>query len=483
MAAGVASKFNILQKSPHDLNPPQPESSVVDPPLTRWVPSRYTVRATMEDGRLILWNTFTGSMSTFPAAQATQVKEILRKPGVESLPKGLVGYLIDRGFLIKNDVNEYRRVQYAAGRQQYRSDILQFILLSSEDCNFRCQYCYENFARGTMQPWVRTAIKRLVEKRLPMIKQLRVTWFGGEPLYGLEAIEDLAPFFIETAQKSSISYASDMTTNGYLLTPDVADKLLAWKVLYYQITIDGPPEHHDCSRPARDGQGTFSTIFENLQALHRRTDFFHVTLRVNFDQNNHPYLGSFFDLLQKELRDDNRFELRFRAVGRWGGPRDQELSVCGEDEGPQVQRELEEEARRRGLNVEGGIREINRLGSQVCYAARPYNFIVGASGKLMKCTVALDTKDYNVVGRIRENGDLELDQDKMALWTEPAFENDSKCKKCVVLPVCQGTHCPIIRIEQGQSPCTPLRLNVKREMITTQELSSGQARKTRVQTA
>ena len=37
---------------------------------------------------------------------------------------------------------------------------------------------------------------------------------------------------------------------------------------------------------------------------------------------------------------------------------------------------------------------------EVCYAARPYNFIVGASGKLMKCTIALDTQDANVLGRI-----------------------------------------------------------------------------------
>ncbi len=41
----------------------------------------------------------------------------------------------------------------------------------------------------------------------------------------------------------------------------------------------------------------------------------------------------------------------------------------------------------------------------------------------------------------------------MALWTEPAFEQDGKCRKCVMLPSCQGIHCPLIRIQDGSQPC------------------------------
>jgi len=468
----MASPFTILQQSPHDLEPcPSAPPAAAEPARARWVPSRYTIRATTEDERLILWNTFTGAMSVFPSAQAARVKAALRKTGIESRKEGLVGYLAEHGFLVTEGTNEYRRLQYEIGREQHRADTLQLILLSSEDCNFRCTYCYESFARGTMKPWVRTAIKRLVGKRLPALKRLSVSWFGGEPLYGFEAIKDLGPFFTETAESASLRYSSDMTTNAYLLTPEVADQLLAWKINEYQITIDGPAEFHDCSRPTRDGQGTFSTIFANLKALHERPEPFRATLRVNFDRNNYPHLDSFFDLVARELGDDQRFKLRFRPVGRWGGPNDASLDVCGLEEGPEIQQELTREARRRGLNVEGGLKEINRFGSQVCYAARPYNFIVGAEGQLMKCTVLLDAKDYNVVGKISEEGDLELDTDKMALWTEPAYESDAKCKKCVVLPLCQGTHCPLIRIEEHQSPCTSVRLDAKRALVETQELS------------
>ena len=348
--------------------------------------------------------------------------------------------------------------------------------MASEDCNFRCKYCYEEFARGTMLPEVREAIKKNVIKRLPRLAHLQVSWFGGEPLYGWPAIEDLAPFFFETARDNGLGYLGHMTTNGYLLTPEIADKLLKWGVKGFQITVDGLPENHNRSRPTRDGQETFATILENLIALTRRDDFFHVNVRVNFDRENGPHLDQFLEILERDFRADNRFVVSFYPVGRWGGANDESLDVCGTKEIEQLQDQLLAEARVRGLAV-GNIKGINYVGSQVCYAARPYNFLIGATGKIMKCTIALDAQDYNVVGHLTPDGDMVLDHDKMALWTEPAFESDGKCQKCVVLPLCQGTHCPMIRIVQDKTPCCGTRSSAKKELREMVEIGTPSVRK------
>lgn len=468
----MASLFNILQQSPHDFEAAAaPHPSPVN--TLRWTPSRYNVRATAADGRLILWNTYTGKISLFKASQREMVQKLLERRGIEAKPEGMIKYLFERGYLVKEGTDEYRRIQLEFGKHHYRTDRLELILLASEDCNFRCEYCYEDFARGTMRPNVRNGIKKLVEKKLPTLRALSAGWFGGEPLYGFQAIEDLAPFFAETAEKHSLQYNSSMTTNGYLLTPEIATKLFSWKIKKFQITLDGPPAQHDCSRPTRDGAGTFARIFENLKALHQRSEDFIVDLRVNFDRTNYPHLTELFSLLEQELSGDPRFGMRFRAVGQWGGPNDENLDVCGTDESRQLQAELRAEARRRGLKVSEDIRNV-RVGSQVCYAARPYNFIIGASGKLMKCTIDLDKNDRNVVGHLKEDGDLVLDQDKLALWTEPAFEQDKKCHKCVVLPACQGTFCPLIRIETNQSPCTPIRRTLKSDLLEILEVAPKQ---------
>jgi|CXWL01.1.fsa_nt_gi uncharacterized protein len=480
MAVGLASKFDVLKTSPYDLAPCAHEPTIEPAPATtlqRWVPSRYTVRASTEDGRLVLWNTYTGTMSVFEAHQRAKIEALLRRSGFEAREDGVVKYLFHRGFLLKEGTDEYRRIQLAFGQQHYRTDTLQLILLASEDCNFRCSYCYEDFTRGTMQPWVRTGIKKLLETRVKSLRHLSVSWFGGEPLYGMAAIEDLAPYFQEVVAEHDLTFSCHMTTNGYLLTPEVADQLLAWNIRQFQITLDGPPEFHDKSRPGREGSGTFETIFANLVALRERSERFGVDLRVNFDRNNAPHLSRLLDRLEHDLEADDRFRLRFRGVGKWGGANDENLEVCGSLDANQIQLEMRAEAARRGLSVTEDLRDIHGMGAQVCYAARPYNFIIGADGKVMKCTIDLDKEDRNVVGRISEEGGLILDADKFALWTEPAFERDTQCQKCVVLPVCNGVYCPQIRMDYHRSPCTPLRQNFKAELRRTAEHGQARARK------
>src|ERR1044071_6392295 len=261
MALGMQGSFNILQRSPHDLRAGGTEenSTAENSGRSRWRPSRYNIRATGEDGGFILWNTLSNAISIFRGDQIPLVEKALR--GVEARKKGTVKYLVDRGFLIREGTNEYRQFQVRFGAQHFATNALELILMPSEDCNFRCKYCYEDFVRGTMRPDVRLGIRNLVEKRLKYLDRLSVSSFGGEPLYGWEAIEELAPFFHEVAERSEISYQGHMTTNGYLLTPDVAEKLLLWRVLSYQITLDGAPEDHDRSRPGRDGSGTFTQIY------------------------------------------------------------------------------------------------------------------------------------------------------------------------------------------------------------------------------
>jgi uncharacterized protein len=469
MSLGLTSKFNVLQQSPHDLLiPPAPEGSDTVS-AHYWVPSRYNIRATAEDGRLVLWNSLSGKITVFKAEDRDAILDLLRKKGCESAEGKTVSYLVDRGYLVRQGVDEFRQFQKLFGEQHYRTDALELILLPSEDCNFRCTYCYEDFARGTMIPEVRESIKNLVRKRIKKLNRLHISWFGGEPLYGWEAVEDLAPFFVGIADEYEVPFGASMTTNGYLLTADVADRLFAWRIRQFQITLDGLPEHHNHSRVGRDGSPTFERIFDNLKALARRSEDFRVLLRVNFDQVNAGGLSKFVDMLSCEFKDDPRYSLGLKAIGKWGGPNDAQLDVCGDDDAARIKSEILAQARQQGLHL-GSLRDLAKAGSQVCYAARPYNYLIGATGKVMKCTIVLDKDASNVVGRVTPEGNLELDEDRMALWTEPAFEQDSQCRKCVVLPSCQGISCPLIRIERNTQPCISTRSNPKGELLAILEI-------------
>lgn len=463
---------NFLKESPLDqgipieLNPSHSKSSSEK----RWLSSRYNIRAKTADGSLLLWNTYSGSMNIFKPELAPKIKPLLSRKGVQGTEEGVIAYLAKRGYLVPESSDEFLRVQKAFGDQQYRTDIFELILMASEDCNFRCKYCYEKFLRGTMRPEVRQGVKNMLLKRVPSLTRLNVEWFGGEPLYGRRAIEDLAPFLQKTALENDLQFFSSMTTNGYLLTEDVADRLLDWGIKTYQITLDGPPEIHDCMRPTRDGNGTFETILENLKSMARRDQEFHITIRVNYDNTNYPLMNGFLEQLSHHFGGDERFYLSFHAVGRWGGENDDQLDVCGEKTSILALREMRREASKRGLSV-STLKQV-RFGGAVCYAARPYNFVIGADGKIMKCTIVLDNQENNIVGHLQEDGEYKLHEDHMALWTEPAFQRDEQCQKCTVLPLCQGVHCPLIRINQDRSPCISLRTEAKRELAQTIELQS-----------
>ncbi len=445
-------------------------------PPEAWVPSRYNTRARDESGRMIVWNTFSGAISAFEAEQAQAVEALLSQKGVKGKLGKLGRYLADRGFLVSADTDEFRRLQLKFGEQHYRTDRLHLILLATEDCNFRCEYCYENFARGTMLPEVREGVRKLVESRAPALRELRVSWFGGEPLYGWEAVEDLAPFFSDIARRYELDYYSHMTTNGYLLTPDRQDLLFDWEVRDFQITLDGPPEVHDAKRRGRDGSGTFDSIFSNLCAMRDREDDFLVTLRMNYDQTNHPHLERLLDLFEMEFSGDTRFGVSFHPVGKWGGDNDADLATCGIEESREVRRRLSEKARSKGLKPEGGLVTLAKVGSQVCYAARPNSFIVGADGKLMKCTIVLDSEDHNIVGRLTRDGEMELRQDNLALWVQPAFINDPGCAKCHMSPTCQGMHCPLVRIRSQQRPCPDVKRTLHTELRRTLHERESKAR-------
>jgi uncharacterized protein len=428
-----------------------------------FVPSRYNAHTQAPDGTTILWNSCAGTINRFGPETKHKLAEALSQQGFRGRMQGLTKYLFDRGFLIKRGIDEYRRVEALIGEQHYRTDVLELFLLASEDCNFRCVYCYEDFPRGTMTRDVRERVKKLAVQKIKKLRRLSISWFGGEPLYGFDAVADLAPFLAELAEANGVSYDSNMTTNGFLLTPDVAERLLAWKIDSFQITLDGVGEVHDRKRPTRDGGSSFWQIFENLQSLQQRPDAFKVALRVNFDRGNRDNIQELLDLLNKQFGGDARFGIALHAVGRWGGDNDESLDVCDHQESEQVRRQLTATVDK-DMKVQS-LLSATGLGKQVCYAARPYNFVIGADGQLMKCTIVLGKEDFNVVGRLADDGSLLLDVDKMALWTEPAFQHDGGCQKCTLLPTCQGMHCPLVRIEAKVAPCPGGKTQLRKELL------------------
>ncbi len=443
-------------------------SEAAEPPL---VPSQFNAHTVTSDGTLVVWNSYTNAFSGFPPDARSLVERLLRDGDGGEPPTKLTKYFRDRGFLVPRGTDELSRFRLAFGQAHYRLDRLHLTLLASEDCNFRCVYCYEKFARGTMEPSVRKGVIRLIESRAPTLRSLIISYFGGEPLLGFEAIAEVAPAVQAIARNHGVRLASGMTTNAYLLTPDVFAKLIEWDIRGFQITVDGLPEDHDSRRMLKGGGPTFHRILENLIAMQSLEEDFGVTLRVNFDQASAGRMGEFLSLIDA-FKADERFSIFFYPIKKLGGSNDSQLDICDEL-GPQ-RNALETLATQMGARVHRTAPTRGVFGD-MCYAARPYHVTIGADGRLMKCTVVLDARKSNVVGRLSEDGHMDLDIDRFVRWTSPYFEDDAACRKCFFLPVCQGAECPNARVTEHQRRCPPDKVNIRRSLEKVWILNHGGA--------
>lgn len=434
---------------------------VADHQQKRYRPSRFNAHTTDEDGALILYNTFTGHRCVIPAKSVSFIAPYLSQKGVQYPLDSLGSYLLRKGYIVDDATDEDAIWDVRYGLQQFRTDVLQLILLASEECNFRCGYCSQHFRRGTMLADVREGVRNLVKSCVKRLSHLQISWFGGEPLLGYDAIEELAPFFYDIALQQGVAYRSDITTNGYLLTPERSRKLVRWGIRDYQITLDGPPEEHNARRPFKNGGPTFEQIIDNIAAMKEDTETFSVVIRINFDHSNVHKADKLFTLLQTRLGSDHRFTMRFCPVRRWGGPGDKVLTFCDSREIVLFDHELAERSRSFGLTLDQ--RRCRRLDPEgiICYAARPYNYIIGADGKVMKCQVVLDTVPANIVGVLSRDGHLNLDENLFAKWVRPYYRDDSMCSRCFFLPACQGAQCPLHRISPGNWACPGYKTDIQ----------------------
>jgi uncharacterized protein len=302
---------------------------------------------------------------------------------------------------------------------------LHLILMPTEACNFRCVYCYEDFKYRRMEPWVVEAVRQWIASRAPRLRSLHLSWFGGEPLLARGVIRTLMGDARVLREKHpNLVVTSNATTNGYLLTPAVLTELVDLGVDGYQISFDGPPEHHDRKRVLAGGGPTFDRIWGNLRAAREVARNFSITIRLHVDHENAVVAPRFVEMVHEAFGGDTRFDLYIRSLARLGGPNDDTLSVFDRDEASAFLEPLKDHARSLGLRLFEA-----EPGHSICYAARANSFVVRANGRLNKCTVALEEAS-NQVGVLREDGTVDLKPAPMVLWMRGLKSGNAADLKC-----------------------------------------------------
>jgi radical SAM protein with 4Fe4S-binding SPASM domain len=159
-------------------------------------------------------------------------------------------------------------------------------------CNLNCIHCYASSVEATQAELSTAEGKQLLEQiaRLKEFRMIVIT--GGEPLLRNDIFE-----LMEHAGK--LGFHIIFSTNGTLLTPDMAKDLARLGVVNFSISLDGYTQ--ECHESIRRKPDCFQSAIDGIKAAAKTG----VCLQVNFTamQQNLAELPGLIDLAE-ELKTD-----------------------------------------------------------------------------------------------------------------------------------------------------------------------------------
>ena len=203
--------------------------------------------------------------------------------------------LAEHRFLVEEDFDElsYYSLVVSILRSvgKPKPGVSTFTILPTTGCNARCVYCYqEGIAIRNMTP--ETAAR--VVDFICSVKQegdIRIEWFGGEPLCAPKIISSIC----EGLTEREVPFTSGIITNGSLLTRElIREAVTLWRLKEVQISMDGAKEdYEERKRYVRPDLHNYEVVMENIRLL--AEEGLKVGIRCNCDRESLPRAGRFFD--------------------------------------------------------------------------------------------------------------------------------------------------------------------------------------------
>ena len=390
-----------------------------------------------QDEIVYVWNSYSNSLvkMDIPTYEMLQT---------DSLDPEIRKQLVDNGILVEKGRNEYEEVRERSFRivNSDTPDSLVMVIAPTLACNYKCVYCFENGRESycSMEDKAVSRVKEFVSgkvRELKSLKQIRITWFGGEPLLAFPVIKTLSDFFIGLCEDRGIEYRANIITNGRYLTEDIAVAFSELNISRVQISFDGTEEVY-CQKKQANSEDYGITV-ENIISASKHLK--NIILRVNISNNNFSDAYKLVDELLEKRGLAGKIKISPACT----------IEGTSEERCARYMEYVKEERKLREYieNEYGSSSYHVRIPCSrgaVCNLASKNNFVIGPRGELYKCEHHVGRKELEV-GHLEEvdNGKIE---DYMSICSNVV--GDSKCKTCSVYPICLGG-CPNSYLEKRQN--------------------------------
>ena len=235
-----------------------------------------------------------------------------------------------------------------------------FTLYMTTDCNFKCQYCYEDYHNH-----YQLNEKTLVDSLEFMMNygdrgKVLIDFLGGEPLLKKDLIYKAVAYIKDNYPEREVKYY--ITTNCSMMD----DRFIAFmKENHFtvRLSFDGNKETHDLNRVAKDGVSCYEKIFENIMKV--KDSGLNFSVRMTVTENTIPYMFENICYLHEHVsQEDFLFTASVRENLKMGNEEisDEEMIEISRKMGvhqfvSKMEREYDSVLEERGKNLSKGQRQ------------------------------------------------------------------------------------------------------------------------------
>lgn len=387
----------------------------------------------------LLYNSVSNAFIKLDKESYGKMKEIERKPAlINELDDATKNKLISAKIFVEDDNQFFYNKRMNFYFNTFDSVNLGLAIAPTTHCNFACSYCYEGNRKPVyMTEEIEDQIITFIKSH-NRVKNLNLTWYGGEPLMGFASIKRLVSAISKIPDLKLCQHT--MTSNGYLLTKEKSLFFKDHPLTCIQVTIDGNKQAHDSRRTLAPKMGpTYDVIVENIEEFIYHNPDTRVAIRANLDRSNSETFIQVYNELSSKWQGKNvivypAFVKDFSSLNKNTNDENFAANGCRDvcfttSEKMQF---FETLYQKHGLNV--NFAPEYTVGG--CGATIVNYYVIGPKGELYKCWN--DIGDENsVVGNIDDKkiGNYSL----LARYLGgPNMMDDQKCVECKLFPICDG---------------------------------------------
>ena len=432
-------------------------------------PSYYNVLTKLDDNDWLLYNTYWESLAVLSNDEREQYK-LIEEDDAQSASLELRQQLEAQHFILEDPEDEANWLQYEYEKYKFDNRVLELVICPTLDCNYRCDYCYERRREGLMTQEVQDAIMRFVEGTYEraLFQNMRVTWYGGEPLLGADVIEALGKRFLAFCDKHGLGYHSSIMTNGSLADAETMDRMYDAGVKSVMVTFGGKGAEHDRQRPCCNGCSTYDDLYNNTVRM--LDEGVVVNFQCVYDDKNIDDLVELAGELSHDSEGNSRPNFFLHSPYPKTDYRDEWHDEDGNSLYEGLKDTLGERVKADLLLHKACDLDANRLHGflkpihHFCGAHSELSWVIDELGGVNKCLGTVGYNEQSQMFNLCDEdvfGNTRLDRVAYFMRWNPA-KDDMACRTCRVFPICNGS-CYMQHVDDNEwitSPCNTIKVAI-----------------------